>query len=153
MQKLGNVNLARMQHENDSPVRPDAKDRANRVWSSLTDIFSVSWLDRNGDEPPRTWIWKIDSLTDEQLKRGLEACTERVTAEGRAFMPNMPEFVELCKTVHPYDALALPPPEIDLIEERRIALSYGISFDETEGKTAAEVRSMVLAKRTGQRVA
>ena len=154
MQKLGDASLGQMRQGSASQEAPlEAVERARRVWSTLTDIYTVSWLDRNGDEPPRTWVWKLQALSEEQIKRGLAICSEKVDASGRGFMPNMPEFIAMCHEGEEALLRALPPPDVTLTDERRIALGYGIGFDETEGKTDLEVRNMVFEKRTGVKIA
>lgn len=99
------------------------KKRALRVWDRMQEMFGNTFTTQYGHVPLLTWTQAIDSLSDEQLFRGLRA----VAMSGDTFPPTLPKFVALCRNeadqecrVNPtaYKQLPANPPET---EEHRAA--------------------------------
>lgn len=149
MQQLGNVEVDLTSRKNDSPELGQ-EDRAKRVWSALAKVYTTLWLDRNGDEPSDMWVWKLSKLTDQQIARGLKRCSERVDKDGRGYMPNMPEFMNLCTYVHPADVpKQLPEPGHELREIKAAALSAGANEYELTGLDYNGIYAVLMRYRYG----
>jgi hypothetical protein len=63
------------------------------VWIRLAEMYA-SFVATYGESPSDTWVRGLESLSNQQLARGLEACSKR----NDSFPPNLGEFRTLCTT-------------------------------------------------------
>ena len=54
-------------------------DRAQRVWTTLVEMFGQPLLNNYGPEPPPVWAAKISELSEAQLGNGLRTLSEKPT--------------------------------------------------------------------------
>lgn len=78
-----------------SVTNPKRNGRAERVWFRLGEIYSNKvWIDHHGETPSPGWVARIEQLSDQQIKRGLEALS--VAEEQFYPVPNMVDFTRYC---------------------------------------------------------
>lgn len=62
------------------------------IWLHMTRIFGHRWVSSMGTADDGTWLSVLQSLTPEQVRRGLEA----VVRAAEAWPPTLPEFYGYC---------------------------------------------------------
>lgn len=60
----------------------------------MLEMYSDHWEKKNGTEPSDMWRNAINSLTDEQLKFGIDECRRRIF-NGNPWPPNMANFLAM----------------------------------------------------------
>ena len=69
--------------------------RAKAVWDKLLGCFGDALLRKFDAEPPEEWVDAIAQLPDDQIARGLR----RVVFGWKGGVPNLPDFVRLCRAI------------------------------------------------------
>lgn len=69
------------------------RDRANRVWDRMQEMYGNTFVTQYGHVPLLTWVQAIGLMSDEELKQGLQACA----MSGDTFPPTLPAFIEMCR--------------------------------------------------------
>lgn len=54
--------------------------------------YGSAWVSMYGSEPSDTWMRKLATLSDDQLRQGLNAVVDRASE----FPPNLGQFVDMC---------------------------------------------------------
>ncbi|MDQ7091777.1 MAG: hypothetical protein Q9M50_14270 [Methylococcales bacterium] len=62
----------------------------------MTEMYGHLWVSAYGDVPSELWAKAVARLSNDQIKRGLEACLDR----DDSYPPNLPTFLKLCKPVY-----------------------------------------------------
>lgn len=77
------------------------------LWVTMEMTYGRKWSENFGDSmgadgkitpTMRFWAQALADFTPEQIQAGIEKCCKRETP----FIPNLPEFVQLCKPVRKY---------------------------------------------------
>lgn len=68
----------------------------SRLAASFGAAFGRQWDGTNLSEVKATWAEKLGGFTAPQISEALKAC-EEVKSDGRAYPPNLPEFIEFCR--------------------------------------------------------
>lgn len=99
------------------------------MWDKLLGYFGDGLLRKFGEEPPAEWIEAIEDLNDFQIRRGFK----RLMFGWKGGVPNLPDFVRLCRAIGddapdegPSQRIALPPPSTQELDSW--ALSANIKF-------------------------
>ncbi len=88
---------------------------AGELWNRFAGLFGGDAIERKfGAKPPVEWEVMVGRLKPFELERGMR----RLVYSGKSYVPSLPEFVKLCRTVGGTDDVddgpkppALPAPE------------------------------------------
>lgn len=79
-----------------SPTSNPADDPATAVWRALGELFGPEAVTRKfGPQAPESWRAAIRSLRAHELERAMR----RLLHGGKAYVPTLPEFIKLAKTI------------------------------------------------------
>lgn len=103
----------------ESPKQPEMlkSKRAGRAWQLLAHIFPGAFINQLGEKPPTMWRRAIDGMSDNQLKRALDAMA-KTPREYRGRVPTLPEFWNAGQAPQHY----LGVPETDEQEQKRLGI-------------------------------
>ena len=83
------------------------------MWDKLLGYFGDSLLRKFDATPPPEWVEAVEDLNDFQIRRGFR----RLTFGWKGGVPNLPDFVRLCRAIGddapdegPAQLVRLPPP-------------------------------------------
>lgn len=62
-------------------------------WARMGELYGNTWTQGHGEVPTPLWCQMLDSLTDEQVKRGLQACAK----DTDSFPPSLGQFLAWTK--------------------------------------------------------
>lgn len=92
-----------------SAASSKSERRAFLLWNRMRQAFGTRFLEQFGIEPNDLWIRAVESLTDAQIKLGLE----RMVKAGTSHPPTLPEFVALATKPEPVRSTYTPTASID----------------------------------------
>jgi hypothetical protein len=122
--------------------------RAEQLWRHLCGLFGVDSVKRRfGLQAPAEWTGALSSLTDAQLRNGVD----KLTKSGAEHVPSLPQFLAMCHQAREYEDNATLPritgPHFSKweIEANRHLLNYVLKcagrkryFDEPETRILLE---------------
>ena len=72
---------------------PAVSSRAVLFWARMGELYGNTWTQSHGEVPTPLWCQMLDSLTDDQVKRGLQACAK----DTDSFPPSLGQFLAWTK--------------------------------------------------------
>lgn len=81
-----------------SKAPPAVSNRAVLFWARMGELYGNTWTQGHGEIPTPLWCQMLDSLSDDQVKRGLQACAK----DTDSFPPSLGQFLAWTKeSSHP----------------------------------------------------
>lgn len=78
---------------NGPTISAELASKAERVWSSMAELFGPAFAAAYGDVPSPIWLATIDKLSEAELGRGFTALAQ----EPRDYPPNLTQFAAACR--------------------------------------------------------
>lgn len=67
---------------------------AQKIWEVMTSYYTDKWTSKNGATPSSIWITEIGLLSDEQIRKGIVSCRDKIR-NGDQWPPDLSEFLAL----------------------------------------------------------
>ena len=71
---------------------PNGK-RVSAFWTRMTELYGHRWTSAQGETPNPTWSKAISGLSNDELRKGLNACLTSTNA----WPPSLPEFLAMIR--------------------------------------------------------
>jgi hypothetical protein len=123
-------------------------NEAERVWRALSEMYGSKVVRDFGESVPNVWRSAVGALNRFEIDRGLR----RLTMQGGASPPTLPQFIKACKqtgddegTIRPAQDHFLTPPSMDKWREfgNRCLFAYLC----TEGAATVESLKVLVAEK------
>ena len=99
MKRVDQINVSKTdyQQHNEDFNRQDSNEiqrKADYLWDLMTELYTSKWESKNGLVASSIWLEAIASLSNEQLRKGVNKCKERIF-NGDAWAPDLADFLAL----------------------------------------------------------